>query len=205
MMEEGIYPMNREGLSALSAESDRLTRLVDELKILADLESPELVLEKKRLSLPEIIQEVVEAAEPTIQRSHLNVDIVSAEDPEDAILLEIEGDRGKIQRLLSNLLSNAIRYADSRITIGFGLTNMEAGRVEILVEDDGRGIPDEDKEKVFERYYRVDSSRNRSSGGSGLGLSICSEIVRAHGGSIEVGDSQLLGGAEFRVLLPVAS
>ncbi|MCK5735065.1 MAG: hypothetical protein KAH21_01255, partial [Spirochaetaceae bacterium] len=102
----------------------------------------------------------------------------------------------------SNLLSNALRYADSGISIRADYMKGKPDWLEILVEDDGPGIPEEDRAKVFERYYRVDASRTRSSGGSGLGLAICGEIVRAHGGSIEAGESDKMGGAGLVVNLP---
>jgi two-component system sensor histidine kinase BaeS len=122
------------------------------------------------------------------------VDIQSGNNP------EIMGDRGKLQRLLHNLISNALRYADSQVSVT--AEEDESGWVKIRVEDNGNGIPEAEREKIFQRYYRVDASRNRSSGGSGLGLAICNEIVRAHGGSIHAGVSGFLGGAELTVLLP---
>ncbi|HEX3304555.1 MAG TPA: ATP-binding protein, partial [Thermomicrobiales bacterium] len=74
--------------------------------------------------------------------------------------------------------------------------------VRIRVEDSGPGIPPDDRERIFDRFYRVDTGRDRSRGGAGLGLSICRAIVEAHGGTIAVGDSGL-GGARFDVLLPI--
>ncbi len=200
MMEEGIYPMDEENLSALSTESERLTHLVDELKTLANLESPDFVLQRKDLSLPDLIRDVVHAAGPAIRRGKISVDSgLGGSRP------VVSGDRIKLHRLLGNLLSNALRYAESRIIIDVRPAADIPGWVELMVEDDGPGIPEEDREKVFERYYRADASRNRSSGGSGLGLAICSEITRAHGGSIEAGISERLGGAELKVKLPVDS
>jgi len=199
MMEEGIYPMDGEGLLALAAESDRLIHLVDELKMLADLESPEIGLSREDLNLDDLIREVIEASGPAIRRGKIDIEIAESNTSE---LPVVSGDRGKLQRLLSNLLSNALRYAKSRIIISIRLETGQADRVELNVEDDGPGIPEEDRMKVFERYYRVDASRNRSSGGSGLGLAISSEIAKAHGGRIEVGVSRVLSGAEFKVTLP---
>ncbi len=196
MMEEGIYPMDKDGLNALAEESDRLISLVDELKTLANLESSGLELSRENLSLPELFREVVESATPVIRRGKIDVEIESPPLP------MVSGDWGKLQRLLSNLLSNALRYAESRILISANPAAGKPGWIELRVEDDGPGIPEEGREKVFERYYRVDASRNRSSGGSGLGLAICREIVRAHGGRIQAGVSDELGGAQFSVMLP---
>ncbi len=205
MMEEGIYPMDGEGLTALAAESDRLIHLVDELKMLANLESSEMGLSREDLNLNDLIREVIEASGPAIRRGKIDVEIAEIESlslSQSELHPVVSGDRGKLQRLLNNLLSNALRYAQSRIIISIRPEAGQADRVELNVEDDGPGIPEEDRLKVFERYYRVDASRNRSSGGSGLGLAICSEIAKAHGGRIEVGVSRVLGGAELKVSLP---
>jgi len=199
MMEEGIYPMDRDGLSALSAESERLIRLVDELKILANLESPDLVLNRENLNLPEFIGAVVRASAPAIHRSGIEIEV---EERTSGEAIEVSGDREKLHRLLANLVSNALHHAESRILIHTRTATERSGWTEITVEDDGPGIAEEDRERVFERYYRADASRNRSSGGTGLGLAICSEIVRAHGGNIEAGASMRLGGAALKVMLP---
>ncbi len=199
MMEEGIYPMDRKSLSALAAETDRLIHLVDELKTLANLESPEMGLSRVNLNLNELIREVVEASGPAIRRGKINVEIAEFN---ASVLPMVNGDWEKLQRLLSNLLSNALCYAESRILISTRLVPKQDDRIELTVEDDGPGIPGEHRLKVFERYFRVDASRNRSSGGSGLGLAICREIARAHGGRIEVGVSRILAGAEFKLSLP---
>jgi signal transduction histidine kinase len=201
MMEEGIYPMDRNGLSALSAESERLTRLVDELKILANLESPDLILQRENLNLPELIGAVVRASAPAIHRSGIEIEVEERTSGEP---IEVGGDREKLHRLLANLVSNALHHAESRILIHTRTAAENPGWTEIVVEDDGPGIAEEDRERVFERYYRADASRNRSSGGTGLGLAICSEIVKAHGGNIEAGASLRLGGAAMKVMLPPA-
>lgn len=199
MMEEGIYPMDREGLSALSAESERLTRLVDELKTLANLEAPDFTLQYVDFNIRELMDELVSAAEPALHRRELVVDI----NIDDSSTL-LPGDRDKLHRLLSNLLSNAIRHADSRISISAAPAQDKPGWIVLAVEDDGPGIAEDERAKVFERYYRTDGSRNRSSGGSGLGLAICAEIVKAHGGDITAGASEGFGGARVEAKLPSA-
>ena len=199
MMEEGIYPMDADGLAALSEESGRLVRLVGELRILADLESPETSLMMESVDPVLIIGEVIKAAGPDIDRKGIDVEVITG-DGGAAVPGTCKGDSEKLHRLLSNLLSNALRYADSRILI-----SLEAAveGVVIRVEDDGSGIPEEHRDRVFDRYFRVDASRSRDSGGSGLGLAICREIAMAHGGSIRTGVSRRLGGAAFTVILPI--
>jgi len=194
MMEEGVYPLNIDGLAALSTESKRLAALVDELRILSEFESSESTLEREFFSLEALIHEVVEAAEPGIHQLDIAI--------ETSFLggqSEVSADRGKIRGLLVNLLSNALRYAKSRV-----LFSLRVGEdsLKLHVEDDGPGIAVENQERVFERYFRVDKSRSRDSGGVGLGLPICREIARAHDGSIDAGKSEMLGGARISLYLP---
>lgn len=196
MMEEGIYPMDAEGLSALSEESDRLVSLVEELRVLADLESPKTIGKKSEVIPSGIISDVISAVGPAARRTGIEIcsDIAEGISP-------VNADSGQLHRLFANLLNNALRHAESRIQIRVTETDSDRA-VLFLVADDGPGIPVEDRERVFDRYYRIDASRSRDSGGSGLGLAICREIARAHGGSISAGSSQELGGAEMAVEIP---
>lgn len=110
----------------------------------------------------------------------------------------IEADSRLLARALSNLLRNAQKYAASRIRV---TARREGARVTIAVEDDGPGIPLEERERIFEPFYRLDRSRDRATGGFGLGLSIARKAVLLHGGALQVGESAL-GGARFSVVLP---
>jgi signal transduction histidine kinase len=113
--------------------------------------------------------------------------------------VQVVGDPDLLEQVFSNLLQNALRHAATTVRLSGG----RAGRTAVIaVEDDGRGIPSDKRVDVFERFFRLDESRDRDDGGLGLGLSIVAEIVRAHHGSVRVGDSDL-GGARFDVELPV--
>jgi signal transduction histidine kinase len=101
-------------------------------------------------------------------------------------------------QVVRNLLDNACRYAASKVSVAL---HEEADRVELVVDDDGPGIPAADRARVFERFVRLDGARARDEGGSGLGLAIVRKIVDSAGGSVEVGDSPA-GGARFTVRLP---
>ena len=103
-----------------------------------------------------------------------------------------------LARALSNLLRNAQKYAASAIRV---TARRDGTRVTISVEDDGPGIPREERERIFEPFYRLDRSRDRATGGFGLGLSIARKAVLLHGGALQVGDSAL-GGAQLTVVLP---
>jgi two-component system OmpR family sensor kinase len=120
------------------------------------------------------------------------------------VALEIEapasvsGDRRLLMRALGNVLRNAEKYAKSRITMS---ARRIGSAVEIVVEDDGPGVPETERERIFEPFYRLDRSRDRATGGFGLGLSIARKAVEAHGGTIRIGDAPA-GGARVVIVLP---
>ena len=100
--------------------------------------------------------------------------------------------------MILNLLDNAVRHADDRVAVSL----VEAdGKVQLVVDDDGHGVPSEQRDTIFERFVRLDEARARDTGGSGLGLAIVAELVQQHDARVDVGDSPL-GGARFVVTLP---
>jgi signal transduction histidine kinase len=113
----------------------------------------------------------------------------------------VSGDQGQLAKLIRNLSDNAARHADS--AIAFSLERHE-GEVVLGIEDDGDGIPPDERERIFERFVRLEEARDRDSGGSGLGLAIVAEIAEAHGASVAVRRGEL-GGARFEVRFPAAS
>lgn len=114
------------------------------------------------------------------------------------------GEENKIRQVVTNLIGNALRFtpADSPIELAVG-TDARAGTASIAIVDHGEGIPPQIREKIFQRFWRADSSRTRETGGSGLGLAIVASIVAAHGGTVDVTETPG-GGATFRVILPLA-
>jgi two-component system OmpR family sensor kinase len=113
----------------------------------------------------------------------------------------VEGDAGRLAQVVANLLTNALAHTPASAAITLAVRSSGAQAV-IEVADNGPGISDADKVKIFERFYRADGSRTRASGGSGLGLSIVAGIVQAHGGTVDVVETPG-GGATFRVNLPL--
>ena len=100
-----------------------------------------------------------------------------------------------------NLLENAIKYGKTGGTVVIGAKALPGGGVEVWIEDDGPGIPEESRDRVFERFYRVDRARSRDTGGTGLGLSIVKHIIQAHGGEVWV-NSEMGKGSTFHFTLP---
>jgi signal transduction histidine kinase len=111
----------------------------------------------------------------------------------------VHGDPAELRRMVRNLVDNASRHADSLVTVGLA---ERGGQVVLDVDDDGAGLPESDRARVFERFVRLDEARSRDRGGSGLGLAIVAEIVRRHDGFVVVGDAPGGRGARFEVVLP---
>ncbi|GAA0647606.1 HAMP domain-containing sensor histidine kinase [Streptomyces thermocarboxydovorans] len=117
----------------------------------------------------------------------------------DAEPVEVAGSRGQLGRLLANLLDNAQRHARETVTV---TVRREGGRAVLGVADDGEGVPEADRERIFERFVRLDAARSRDDGGAGLGLAIARDVAVRHGGTLTVGDAPA-GGALFELRLPV--
>jgi signal transduction histidine kinase len=181
----------REFLSDVDKEVDRLARLVEDLLQLVQLDSkPDLNLEEMDLS--DLINRVCVSIRPLADSRG-----VAIKGDLQPVVLAI--DESKLYRAILNLLDNAVKFARSSVSITLSLAPRQ---VSIHIADDGPGIPEESLGRLFERFYRVDKARVRSTGGGGLGLPIAAEIVELHGGSISV-DSTLGEGAVFRVDLPL--
>ena len=177
--------------STVLAEDVRLQQIVDDLLLLARADEHQL-----RPALAEVDLDDVVLAQAQAMRAN-NGPAVSVADVTAA---RVEGDVALLTRLVHNLCSNAVRHAHSQVA--FALAERD-GEVVLQVDDDGAGIPPADRERVLERFVRLDDARTRDAGGSGLGLAIVDEIARAHGGSVQVGVSGL-GGARVEVRLPAA-
>ncbi len=171
----------------------QLSRLVGDLLDLSRLEreSPQLAPLRLDLVALDEVERVRLRAEEKSLALHLEVEQVLA-----------RGSHRDLSIAIRNLLDNAIRYTGERGSVRL-MVGMEAGEAIIEVSDTGEGIPTRDRDRVFERFYRVDSARSRDTGGTGLGLSIVKHVAESHGGSVEV-DSELGVGSTFVVRLPLA-
>ncbi len=173
-------------------------RLVEELLDLARFESGQIVPEKLQFSLAELIQDVV----LKMRGQSDSNDIVIEYNP-DPNLPFYNGDIGLIERALTNIIGNAIEHTPKKGTIDVDLS-FDDGMYHISVLDSGAGIPLDNLPHIFERFYRVDKSRNRKTKSTGLGLAIAKEVVELHGGFIEARNSDE-GGAIFTITLPMIS
>ena len=176
--------------STVLAEDTRMQRLVEDLLLLARADEGTSAVRRQPVDLDDVVFEVAAGLR---QSSPLRVDTTAVSAG------RVAGDQSQLQRMVQNLADNAARHA--RATVGFGLREDAAGKTKLWVEDDGPGIAEADRQRIFERFVRLDGARARDAGGSGLGLAIVAEIVAAHAGTVTVGTSPL-GGARFEVVLP---
>jgi signal transduction histidine kinase len=171
------------------AEDLRLQRLADDLLLLTRADEHTLTLRRRPLDLDDLVLEEARRLRDS-DGPRVDTTAVSAG--------RVDGDAAGLRRVLRNLGDNAARHASGRIA--FSLTERD-GVVLLGIDDDGPGIPPADRERVFERFVRLDDARARDDGGSGLGLAIVAELVAAHGGTVTVTSSPL-GGARFEVIVP---
>jgi two-component system OmpR family sensor kinase/two-component system sensor histidine kinase BaeS len=196
-MIDGVYPLDAATLKSIHEETLRLSRLIDTLRELEVIESGELKLEKSTVNLHEMTTKAIMLFEPAAAQKSIALTLSAC----DTTTYEVWGDQFRLDEVLYNIISNAVKYTPIGGTIRIGELNEDKDSAGFSVEDSGSGIAPEERSRVFERLYRIDTSRSTESGGRGLGLAIACEIVKAHGGSIKIGDSEL-GGALFTVLLP---
>jgi len=188
---------NRRFLEIIRNHAMRLARLTNDLLKLARIEAGKLEVEFFSVGLMELIEACAETTLLKASRKQITLEI---EVPPG--LPAVRGDAGLLRDVLQNLLDNAIQYTPQGGHIHVTAEAREREAV-ITVSDTGIGIPASDKERIFERFYRVDAARSREAGGTGLGLSIAKHIVEAHGGHLSV-DSVIGEGSKFSFSIPVA-
>ncbi len=192
-MIDGIWKPDAERLKSCHEEIIRINKMVGDLEKLARYESESLVLNKTSFDISELIHRIVLNFEPEFK----NKDIKIAFNGESE---EVFADKDKISQVVINLVSNALKYTPEGGNVEISVKGAE-DITEISVKDNGPGIPEEDLPFIFERFYRADKSRNRLTGGSGIGLTIVKAITEAHKGRIEV-QSRVDYGTEFILSLP---
>ncbi|WP_163538137.1 HAMP domain-containing sensor histidine kinase [Gracilibacillus sp. YIM 98692] len=186
--------LTEEFLHIILKESTRLQALVDDLLELSKLEKEEMKLAQKLIHVDSWIQSIIRLVEQQAQKKSISFQ------PNIESGVTFNGDPDRLQQVLLNLLYNAISYTSEDGTVGLSLQE-NSEEVEIKVSDTGIGIPDDAKQRIFERFYRVDRARSRNTGGTGLGLAIVKHIVEAHKGSITV-ESEVDEGSTFIVKVP---
>ncbi|NBF12425.1 ATP-binding protein [Pseudomonas sp. Fl4BN1] len=192
VLSDDLPSTSRERLQGLVAHIRELDELVLELLSYSRLQNPACLPEQIEVSLDEFIDSILGSLDDELE-SDIVIDVLL-----HGTLERFALDPRLTARALQNLLRNATRYCEKRIQVGVLVSDSGC---EIWVDDDGIGIPDDERERVFEPFYRLDRSRDRSTGGFGLGLAISRRALEAQDGTLTV-EASPLGGARFRLSLP---
>lgn len=198
--------MTTQFLDIILKQSDRLNLILEDLLQLSKIESGQVLFKREPLQLSSLIERAVATLKPLADKKGHNLTTRLA-----PALPLIDGDEGRLVQVLTNLIDNAVKYTpeNGRITVEAQLAQAAPGEpacehqmVELAVTDSGIGVPEQDRPRVFERFYRVDKARSRELGGTGLGLAIVKHIAEGHGGQVWVEGNQPQG-SRFIVRLPV--
>jgi PAS domain S-box-containing protein len=191
---ERLDPLEHRALELADGELRRIRGMVEELLTLAQLDAWQYQLEVGPTDLSRIVQTAIESVEAKAERFGIEINFDAGEEHRCVC------DGQKLYQVFLNLLDNAIKYSDPGARVDVRIKE-DALSLTVEVRDTGVGIPPEDLGQLFERFYRVDKDRSRSTGGSGLGLAISRQIVEMHGGEISV-ESEVGAGSTFTVRLP---
>lgn len=167
-------------LDIIDKNANRLTLLIDDLLLLAKLDSGRLELHLQPVALQRAVQDALDDA--ALFARARDIALVN----EVPAALSANADPDRLRQVLANLIDNAIKYGRASGRVTLSARPVDTHHVEVAVRDDGPGIPPEAKERVFERFYRVDKARAREQGGTGLGLAIVKNVIEAHGGDVRV-------------------
>jgi signal transduction histidine kinase len=195
---DGVLPPSRENFEIIREEAGRLEQLVNDLRILSLADAGELPLNPQSVSLQKLLQDLAALYQYQMQKKNitLQVDITPP-------LPELTIDPARMTQVFTNILDNALRHTPEGGRVTLAAQTSQSG-VELSVRDSGPGLPADDLERIFDRFYRADASRTRGDGGSGLGLAIAKSIVQAHGGQIRA-ESATGNGLRIVITLPEPS
>ncbi|RAL23378.1 ATP-binding protein [Thermoflavimicrobium daqui] len=183
-------------LKVTRQEADRMTRLIHDLLQLSRLDAKQARFNKKAINLTNMLEDVVDRFSFQCKQKNIQISLHAGR-----YLPHVYADRDKIDQVLDNLVSNAVKYTPDGGKISVYAKHRANGMIEVAIQDTGIGIPKKDLGRIFERFYRVDKARSRNMGGTGLGLAIAQEIVRAHDGEIWI-ESEYQNGTTISFTLP---
>ena len=192
-MIDGIWVPSTERLESLHEEVIRVNTMIGDLHLLAKFESESLILKKEEFKILDLIKSIVMNFEGEYKLNNVSIRYSGGNEI-------INADRDKLTQVFVNLLSNSLKYTPQDGKVEITVERFE-GSVKVSVADNGQGIPEEDVPFIFERFFRADKSRNRLTGGTGIGLAIVKSIIDAHHGSIHV-KSKINEGSTFVVIIP---
>ena len=195
-LRDGVRKVNRDALESLSSEARHLSEIVNDLHELSLADTGELSMKKVPINLAAVLKETLGRFEQGFAEKQIKIE----NNLENHHPVTILGDADRMRQLFSNLVKNTLRYADAPGILKIG-QECNANRLILFFEDSGPGVQEGELDLLFDRLYRVDRSRSRAQGGSGLGLSICKSIVNALGGEIRATNGNS-GGLRIEIELP---
>jgi signal transduction histidine kinase len=197
-IKDGVVEPDEETIGTLHTQTIHLSNLIEDLRILAIADAGALGLNKSHGSPVSVIENSVAHFNQRAKERSINLSVTNY-----GIETVIDFDETRIRQIISNLVENALTHTPNNGQIEVEISGGDDG-IKILVSDSGIGISEADQPRVFDQFYRADQSRNRATGGAGLGLTIVKRLVDAHGGSISV-SSEYGEGTTFKILIPANS
>jgi signal transduction histidine kinase len=195
---DGVLQPTRDNFEIIREEATRLEHLVNDLRILSLADAGELIINPQIIEPQRLLQEVASLYRYQAQRKNITLDLDIA-----SPFSTVEVDPGRMTQVLTNILDNALRHTPEGGQIILSAKQVQ-DQIELAIQDSGPGLKAEDIDRIFERFYRTDSSRQREDGGSGLGLAIARSIVQAHGGQLSA-ESEAGNGLKIKITLPKRS
>jgi signal transduction histidine kinase len=195
---DGVLPPTKENFEIIREEAARLDHLVEDLRTLSLADAGELTVNPQLIQPGQLLEDAANLYQVRAQKKNIKLDLDIA-----SPLPALELDPGRMTQVITNILDNALRHTpeNGRITLSAAQEN---NKVKIAIHDSGPGLSPEDLNRIFDRFYRADSSRQREDGGSGLGLAIARSIVRLHNGQLSA-ESEPGGGLRVIISLPQKS
>ena len=195
---DGVVPAGNETFALVNAEASRLYHLVEDLQELSRIESGRMPIELHPVDLCALLHGVADRVRPQFEAKSVQIAVSCIHE-----VGRVLGDGDRLCQIFVNLLSNALRYTPAGGSVQLR-AYADRGFVRVVVQDTGVGIAPEHLDHIFDRFYRVDKSRSRSQGGTGIGLTIARHLAELHGGSISV-SSAVGSGSAFTVSFPATS
>ena len=199
-MEDGIN-QHEESYPVIHRKLDQIDRLIQDIYFISKYDIQQLTLYVDTVFLSELTDELMSSFRQLAEEKGLMLNVKNSPTSDESNDMTIEGDWQRLIQLFGNLLQNSLDYTDRGGQINLSTRAVRTG-IEITVQDSAPGVPEQEHPQLFERLYRKESSRNRATGGSGLGLCICKAIIEAHHGTIAIASSPL-GGLAITSWLPL--
>ena len=192
---DGIYPINEANIAPALEETYLLERLVEDLRLLTLAETRQLHFEPREVDIPDLLERTVAVFSP--QANEKNIDLILSASPS---LPKVWVDPQRLEQVIGNIIDNAMRYANEKGSVTVDAILVQGG-VKVSIADNGSGVPEDELGRIFDRFWRSEKSRTRSTGGAGLGLAIAKQLVEAQGGKIGA-ENQPGGGLKIWFILP---